>query len=270
MPIYAKTSLELLCDSINEQQRPKIPLSPKNVRVRKLTVIAAKREGDPNTIVTLTGRQSHGIIGDIDVRIHRLNLAVLFKNLKIVIYAQRNITYREAINQVNQKYGLNLNVEDFSDTLWMGIGGTYNLSPGPKSLQYYGTMTIKVESMPKELGRLRGVFLDELKHPQVVDGRLGAQQISYGLDWTENVNTIRAVPAGKVANGVALINLRALMVERGLPELNMTGATMTHYDNNQNAAATVAAGTNKRYTRCSLMTGIDESGAVGTLIFHYF
>lgn len=270
MPIYAKTSLELLCDSINEQQRPKIPLTPLNVRVRKITVIAAKREGDPNAIVTLTGRQSHGIIGDIDVRVHRLNLTTLFKNLKVVIYAQRNISYHEAIDQINQKYGLNLNKDDFNGDLWMGVGGTYRLSPGPKSLQYFGTMSVKVETMPKELGRLRGVFLSELKHPQVVDGRLGANQISWGIDYSEAVNIVRAVPAGKVSNGAALIALRELMVERGLPALNMTGATMTHYDNNQSAAATRTAGTNQRYTRCSLMTGIDEAGAVGTLFFHYF
>ena len=263
MPIYNKSPLGMLCDEINARQNPKLPLSPTNVRVRKVETIAVRDITKPNAKVTLVGRQSHGITGELTVMVRRLALPTLFRNLKPIVVASRAITYAEAASLLNAQYGLNLDPADFRDDIYTGRP-TFNLTPGANSLQYYGTVNVRVVDMIKDLGYIRSLQLDERKHPVKVDGRQCIDMLSWGWDCTDMSSEITAVPAGIIANTTAVANLLdSLKQARGI-DIKVTGARMTHY----NPTSKLPSG-NLQYDRVSVISGIDDPNYTGSLYLHY-
>lgn len=263
MPIYNKSPLGLLCDEINARQTPKLPLSPTNVRVRKVEAITARDITKPNAKVTLVGRQSHGITGELTVLVRRIALATLFKNLKPIVIASRNITFAEAARLLNVQYGLNLDPADFRDDIYTGRPN-FNLTPGANSLQYYGSVTIKIVDMIKDLGYLRSLQIDERKHPVAVDGRKCIDMLSWGWDNTDIRSYITAIPAGKLSNTTAVSSLLSELKDARGITINVTGATIRHY-NPISGLATA----NMIYDRVSVISGIDDPNYAGTMYLHF-
>lgn len=264
MPIYSKTPLENLCDSINETYRPKIPLTPINVRVRKVVAINERNIAKPNTTVVLTGRQSHGLVGDISVNVRRLDLQTLFKNQPPVLSVNRSMTMREAAQLINANYGLNLDPDDFRADVYTG-GTNFWLTPGSKSIQYTGRVLVKIVPMVRNLANLRARQLTVLKHPQDPDGRKCLDLLTYGWDCSTDQYAIRTTPAGLFSNNANNAVLRQILKERGLGDIKLSGATLTHYT----LTAQVPTA-NKKYARVSIITGVDDPNYVGTIYLHYY
>lgn len=263
MPIYNKPPLALLCDEINARLSPKLPLTPTNVRVRKVEVITTKDISKPNAKVTLSGRQAHGITGDITVNVRRIDLGVLFKNITPKIVAARTITMAEGARLLNSTYGLNLDVSDFRADINTDRP-TFYLQPGALSLQYTGRVLVTIVDAIKELPRLRSLQLDQYQHPMVYDGRKGIDFASWGVDFTADASVITAVPQGVLANTSTVAALSSVLAAHGI-NVSLTGATLTRYS----TMSQVPLG-NQSYDSCAVVTGIDDKNYVGTLYLHYF
>lgn len=264
MPIYSKTPLENLCDSINTAYNPKIPLTPNNVRVRKVTALNERSATKPNTTVTLTGRQSHGLVGDINVNVRRLDLQTLFKNQPPVLSVNRSMTMREASQLINANYGLNLDPNDFRADVYTG-GTNFWLTPGSKSIQYTGRVLVKIIPMVRNLALLRARQLTVLKHPQDPDGRKCLDLLTYGWDCSTDQYAIRTTPAGVLTNNANNAALRQILKERGLGDIKLSGAQLTHFTNTSQVTTA-----NKKYARVSTITGVDDPNYVGTIYLHYY
>lgn len=263
MPIYNKSPLGLLCDEINARQNPKLPLSPTNVRVRKVEALSTRDITKPNAKVTLVGRQSHGVTGELTVLVRRIALATLFKNLKPVVIASRSITYAEAARLLNVQYGLNLDPDDFASDQYTARPN-FNLTPGPKSLQYYGSVTVKIVDMIKDLSYLRSLQLEERTHPIKVDGRKCIDMLSWSWDCTDIRTDITAVAAGKLSNTTAVVNLLDELKSKFGITISVTGATIRHY-----TLTSQLATSNRIYDRVSVISGIDDPNYAGTMYLHY-
>lgn len=271
MAIYSKSPKALLLDEMNRVNAAPIVLNENNCIVGKPAAIATTAEGY-NTEVVVTGIQFRGYIGSVTFRYKRLDLALLFKNFKMMFDAPGISSVHTGLANINARYGLNfttndLNNQGFYDRL------EFTVAAATGSLQYIGSAKAKYVNAGY---RLNDVIyqrnLDTYNHPidaaDVLAGFRSGAMLGYGLDLTDEFNIVMAMDDGPMGTGVNFTSgssaaLLQTLVGMGFPSFDYSKATIATY------AKGVVAAANPKYQSVAVITGIVDNNIKGPIYIHY-
>jgi hypothetical protein len=107
-----KTDEEILMDQINAENSTNLDYSD---FIFSVPVPASIPLTDINTKITLTPRVTSGYIKPRDIFYKRIDLAQVFNNNDIDIIVDTEEDLSDLINQINEKYGINLRTGDYLD-----------------------------------------------------------------------------------------------------------------------------------------------------------
>lgn len=277
MPLYSQSQQEYLLNAINaESPGAIIPAFPANTTFGVPKAIAQKVATDPNTEITLRGRQGRGYIGTQTYRYTRLSLNDLFKNFVPQVTAPdaygwlTTVAKKTAFAQnINGRYGLNLVADDIPDQ-YITLNVENVLTVNASCVQYVGSIRFKSVRGKLSLDDLVvNDVLPVLTHPiDVNDQKRCATMLSYGIDFTDEPQVMTGIAVGRldvgpnVANGMTA-NLLAVMTTKGLPNFDTTGASIKRLKTTADSRA------NTRYDNVLVITGMNDANVDGDWLLHY-
>lgn len=277
MPLYSQSQQEYLLNAINAEALDAIiPAFPANTTFGVPQAIAQKVATDPNTEITLRGRQGRGYIGTQTFRYTRLSLNNIFKNFVPQVTAPdaygwlNTVAKKTAFAQnLNGRYGLNLVAEDIPDQ-YIYLNSENTLTVNASSVQYVGS--IRFKSIKGKLNledQVVNDILAELNHPNPVkDQKRSATMLGYGVDFTDEPQVMTSLVNGRLDVGTNLsqgftANLLAVMVAKGLPSFDVTGASI------KRLKATGDSRANTRFDNVLVITNVDDPHVAGDWLLHY-
>lgn len=277
MPLYSKSQQQFLLDAINEVSPDAImPADITNTTFGDPRAIAQVLPEDPNTEITLRGRQGRGYIGTQTYRYKRLSLNDLFKNFVPQVTAPNaygwltTVAKKTAFAQnLNGRYGLNLTADDIPDQ-YVYLNEENVLTVNSTSVQYKGTirfMSIRGKNNLEQL--VLNDILDAIEHPidPALDKRC-ATMLGYGVDFSDEVQLMQGLVTGSMSVGANYTSglsdaLVASMVSRGLPSFDYTGAKITQKLTSAEPRA------NKMFDRVLVISGLNDPQLAGDWLLHY-
>jgi len=276
MPLYSKSQQQFLLDAINAITPGAIsPADMENTTFGLPKAIAAALPDSPNTEITLRGRQGRGYTGTQTFRYRRLSLNDLFKNFVPQVTAPTAYGWltteakKKAFAQnLNGRYGLNLVAADIPDQ-FVQLNVENTLGVLSSCLQYTGSITFMSIRGKNDLEELvLNDVLDTLNHPVAVEDKLCLPLLSYGWDFTDEQQLMSGFVNGSLSVGANATSgrtdqLMALLVERGIPSFDPTGARITRY------LTTAETRANTRYDNVLVITGIRDVNVAGDCLLHY-
>lgn len=277
MPIYSKSQKQFLFDAINAVSPGAItPVDLDNATFGVPKAITPKTADDPNTEITLRGRQGRGYIGVQTYRYKRLSLNDIFKNMVPQVTGPNAYGYLTSVakktafaQNLNGRYGLNLVSDDIPDQyIYLNINNTVRVLP--TCVQYTGTITFMSVLGKNNLEELvLNDILPIMVHPiDITLGKRCATILGYGVDFTEDPQVMTSIVNGSMSVGTNVTsgfsdNLVALMVSRGLPSFDYTGAKVTRRTTAQEPRA------NKRFDNVLVITNVTDPQVAGDWLLHY-
>lgn len=278
MPLYSKSQQQFLLDAINAVSPGAImPADLDNCTFGVPRAITALFPEDPNTEITLRGRQGRGYIGIQTYRYRRLSLNDLFKNFVPQVTAPNAYGWlstpakKTAFAQnLNGRYGLNLVGDDIPDTyVYLNLENVVGVLAS--CVQYTGSvrfMSIRGKNSLEEL--VLNDILPELNHPiDPSKGKRSLGMLLYGEDFTDEVQVMAAFKNGRLDVGSNFdngytANLMATLTARGLPAFDPTSATITRMKASDYQFA------NKMFDNVLVITNvINDPSVSGDCMLHY-
>lgn len=277
MPLYSKSQQQFLLDAINAVSPGAImPADSDNTTFGVPKAIHQVLPEDPDTEITLRGRQGRGYIGIQTYRYKRLSLNDLFKNFVPQVTAPTaygwltTVAKKTAFAQnLNGRYGLNLTADDIPDQ-YVYLNEENVLAVNATSVQYKGSIRFMSTRGKNNLeDQLLNDILEAIKHPiePSLEKRC-ATMLGYGVDFSEEVQLMQGLVNGSMSVGANFTSglsdaLVASMVSRGLPSFDYTGAKITQ---KLTSAETRA---NKMYDRVLVISGLNDPQLAGDWLLHY-
>ncbi|AFQ96608.1 putative virion structural protein [Erwinia phage vB_EamM_Stratton] len=276
MAIYSQSQRQYLFDAINAENPGAImPMGLNNAIIGKPKVIPTTETG-ANTEIVIRGRQGRGYAGGQTFRYKRLSLNDLFKNLVATVtspqaYGWLNNDAKKLafVQNVNARYGLNLEAIDIPDVyVYLNNKNTVNVLA--TCVQYTGGITF---NSVRGKNSLEEAILDDvlkvLNHPiDVDDQKLCGTMLGYSVDFTDEPQIMQAFVNGRMDVGAnftsgASDNLVTLMVSRGLPSFDFTGATI------KRVKTTAEPRANTMYDNVLVITNVNDPHVGGDWLLHY-
>ena len=305
MSIYAKQSLDLVMDLIN-QSNPGLttPVSASNVKLGTPAAIAVVAPSIADTSIRVTALPNQFYIGNTTLKYRRINLANLFKNMSLEIRkysaAAANVspyTLYQLLADINAKYGLSLTQDDFTDASFPAASdGFYSdrtskvtLVTKATSLAYTGQIDIRwvydkpllanLISTPDIPGRLYpGGNTFDSNHKYVTNSEM------FGIDASDQSAILNgaAFATGILVGNTTYVSQHKTVLDflnnltgktyaaeaatAGQP-FNINGATITRYTLPD---ATVPQANSQYYNRLVLITLPDTNPwGVGKIYIHF-
>ena len=277
MPLYSKSQQQFLLDAINAVSPGAImPADLANTTFGVPKAIHQVLPEDPDTEITLRGRQGRGYIGIQTYRYKRLSLNDLFKNFVPQVTAPTaygwltTVAKKTAFAQnLNGRYGLNLTADDIPDQ-YVYLSEENVLAVNATSVQYKGSIRFMSTQGKNNLeDQLLNDILEAIKHPiePSLEKRC-ATMLGYGIDFSEEVQLMQGLVNGSMSVGANFTSglsdaLVASMVSRGLPSFDYTGAKITQKLTSAEPRA------NKMYDRVLVISGLNDPQLAGDWLLHY-
>lgn len=269
MPIYSKTQEQYLLDELNRlNPGAALPASALNVVFGKPVSLAASAAGEPNARVKVRAKQRRGYVGEQEFDYEQLDIATYFKNIDLRITLPGITKLRQAIVNINGRYGLNLVPTDVEDvTLVPSKKITLRMSPS--CLQFKGSAEVLYKPGALDLNTLIvNKALSALKHPVEIDGRKCSKMLSWGIDFTDYRPQLQAMLVGGLSGGANQTSGRSdelvnLMVALGFPRWNYQGAKWAVQP------TTAVADCNKQYDMVGIVSNVNDPGVSGDIYLHY-
>lgn len=160
MPLYKDTDIQNLIGLVN-QANPTLPfpLDEINFIYGKPQIITPALANGHNTRVRITPKGSSPYRGAVDVTYRRIDLAVLFRSVKVEftrwVNNQQSLVHAEMIPILNKLYGLNLEVSKTSlngSWYYNATGQARTLSANPENYFYVGSTSVYWHRGLQELG----------------------------------------------------------------------------------------------------------------------
>ncbi|ANZ50331.1 putative virion structural protein [Erwinia phage vB_EamM_Phobos] len=277
MPLYSKSQQQFLLDAINAVSPGAImPADLENCTFGDPRAITAKLPEDPNTEITLRGRQGRGYIGVQTYRYRRLSLNDLFKNFIPQVTAPtaygwlNTVAKRTAFAQnLNGRYGLNLVADDIPENyIYLNLENT--LAVKATCVQYTGSirfMSIRGKNNLEDM--VLNDLLPVMNHPvDVALDKKAIGMLTYGYDFTEEPQLMKGFVNGSMSVGANFTSgysaaLMDLLSDRGLPTFDFTGAKITR------KATTAEPRSNSRFDWVLVITDIQDAQVGGDCLLHY-
>lgn len=220
MSILTKNSFELIIDLINAANNSTLDET-------KVSFGApAPLTDDPsnhNTRTTVASVRGGGYVGSVNVTYNRLDIALLFNGIDVVIDVPDAVTTADLLPRLNEKYGLGLEVSDISDTnidKSSGTGSyTHTLVISGGSYAYIGSLSLIVGAEPEVGERLDTVILvnnlSGLLYPNSDTDKAQARVYS----WDINGNPISAWLSVRAVGETIVDNALATELNKVTPDL---------------------------------------------------
>lgn len=276
MAIYSQSQRQYLFDAINAENPGAImPMGLNNALIGTPKVIAPTETG-ANTEIVIRGRQGRGYAGGQTFRYKRLSLNDLFKNMTPTVTSPQayGALYTEPkklafVQNVNARYGLNLEAGDIPD-IYVYLNNKNTVNVLATCVQYTGGFTF---NSVKGKNALEEGILDDvlsvLKHPiEAKDKKLCVTMLGYGHDFTDEPQIMQSFVNGRMDVGAnftsgASDNLVTLLVSRGLPSFDYTGASI------KRVKTTAESRANKLYDNVLVITNVNDPYVGGDWLLHY-
>lgn len=222
MPLYPKSGLDMMIDLINaDNPTLPVPVTKETIRIGAPTSISVTPGTIQDTSARLTCPASSPFIGSLLVNYRRPNIQNVFRSVPIVIYKYSSageivtpFKMSDLLNDINNKYGLNLQASDIVDVSFpygntnanptIGLpAGTRNSSATLKiaatSPNWQGSITVYWVQAPQDIGNMiaQPVLDTARTYPSgdtVTNTPYVVDLDTFGYDWTDTLNAIAADP----------------------------------------------------------------------------
>ena len=270
MALYSQSQQQYLLDAINKANPDAVlPADLSNCTIGKPRAIAQKKPGDPNTEITIRGRQRRGYNGSQTFRYTRLSLSDLFKNISPVITLPGISYMQQAVKNINGRYGLNLLPEEVINYYFYNQS-YQTLTTNGESLQWTGSVRMRYTPGKWDLEeQVMTNVLPVMEHPVAPkDAKKCATMLAYGIDFTEEYALLNAFTTGTMGTGANFSTGRSqslvdMMVSHGLPSWSFVGARAQI----KNTASETRA--NKAFDRVLVISSVDDPDVAGDWLLHY-
>lgn len=205
--LYSGGDLDNFIDLINETNSETLPwpVNKTDFLFGVPQVISGATDDKPNTTVRIQARNNSVYRGTVDVEYRRLNLATLFRGIKVELHRFWNSTQHmtNIVPLINEMYGLNLHQDFGNGASWSTSqsGISRVLSLNSNNYMYTGSVAIWMYMDKEELGldvltvqdidRIQwpggNQFEDEEGNP--IDRRGQGQFLLTGGEFTEHYQT---------------------------------------------------------------------------------
>lgn len=270
MALYSQSQQQYLLDAINKANPDAaLPASLDNCIIGIPRAIAQKLPTDPNTEITIRGRQRRGYNGSRTFQYTRLSLSDLFKGITPIITLPGISRMQVAVKNLNGRYGLNLLPEEVINYLFYNQQYV-NLVTNGESLQWIGSARCRY--VPGKLDLEEMVvnnILDELNHPiDLKHEKKCSTMLGYGIDFSDSKVFLLTLTTGSLSSGANFTTgrsqvLQDLMVSRGLPAWDMTNAKV------QVMAPASDTRAKTSYDRIVKITNVLDPGVEGDWLLHF-
>lgn len=270
MALYSQSQQQYLLAAINKQNpNAALPADLSNCIIGKPRVIAQKLPTDPNTEVTIRGRQRRGYNGSRTFQYTRLSLSDLFKGITPIITLPGISRMQQAVKNLNGRYGLNLLEEEIVN--YVVYNQQYQtLVTNGESLQWVGSVRCRYIAGRYDLEELvMNNILDVMKHPIDLDNKkLCSTMLGFGVDFSDEKVFLLSMSTGSLSAGANFTSgrskaLQDMMLSRGLPAWDMTNAKAQVIRPTQDTRAKTT------YDRVLLVTNVNDVNVEGDWLLHF-
>lgn len=270
MALYSESQQQYLLDAINKENPDAVlPADLSNCIIGKPRAIVKVLPTDPNTEITIRGRQRRGYNGSQTFRYTRLSLADLFKNIVPIITLPGIYYMQQAVKNINGRYGLNL-VDDEVINYRIYSQSASTLTTNGESLQWTGSARVIYKPGKWDLEELvANNILDVMSFPiDPEQDKKCATMLGYGIDFSEEGTFLQTISNGTLSLGPNFTSGRSavlsdLMLQAGLPAWDMKGAKVSNVRPSQDPRA------NPMYDRVLVISNVFDLNVDGDWLLHY-